>query len=247
MFFNSNDTTTYARFLASALALVIGGCGGGSGDVQAALSGTAAQVAAPATATPVPAPAAQTTPAPAATAPAPSAPIPPLSSNPTQLVFGGTVGAPGYWPDGDTPIGGDGTGPVNGINCADSEAYHIHAHLSIIRDGQVLAIPANIGIPAKCTYELHTHDKTGEIHMEAPAAKRFTLGNFFSVWGQPLSRTNIAGLTGAAATVYVTDGTTTVIYTGDLTELELTSHRLITIQIGKAIEAIPTFIWDTPG
>ena len=124
--------------------------------------------------------------------------------------------------------------------------YHIHAHLSIIRDGQVLAIPANIGIPAKCTYEMHTHDKTGEIHMEAPATKRFTLGNFFGVWGQPLSRANIAGLVGAVVTVYVTDGTTTVEYAGDLAELELTSHRLVTIQIGKAIQTIPTFIWDTP-
>ena len=230
----THRATTHAKFLASALALVIGGCGGGTQAPGSATIATAASAPAPAQA---PAPA----PAPAV------APIPPLSTTPTQLTFGGTIGVTGTWPDGDTPSGGDGTASINGINCSASEAYHIHAHLSIIREGQALAVPANIGIPAKCTYEIHTHDKTGEIHLEAPVAKRFTLGNLFAVWGQPLSRTNIAGLTGAPVVVYVTDGVNTFEYTGDLAELELTSHRLVTIQIGKAIQAIPTVLWDTPG
>lgn len=235
MYFNTDRNLTCARLLASALTLLIGGCGGGGSgsEVQAGNAGLI---------TPTPITPELTAPA----TPAPAIPIPPLSTNPTQLTYGGTVGAPGYWADGDTQIGGDGTQSINGINCANSEAYHIHAHLSIIRDGQALAVPANIGIPAKCTYEMHTHDKTGEIHLEAPATKRFTLGNFFAVWGQPLTRTNIAGITGAPVMVYVTDGTTTVEYTGDLAELEFTSHRLITIQVGKPIQAIPTFIWDTP-
>ncbi len=236
MHFKFDGATTHAKILASALALVIGGCGGG-GDLPANGGGTAG--AAPTTAN-------KPAPAPVTPAPAPVTTIPPLSTTPTQLTFGGTVGAPGTWQDGNTPSGGDGTRPINGVNCSDSEAYHIHAHLSIVREGQALAVPANIGITAKCTYEMHTHDKTGQIHLEAPAAKRFTLGNFFAVWGQPLSRDNIAGITGAPVVVFVTDGANTTEYTGDLAELELTSHRLVTIQIGKAIQAIPTFIWDTP-
>ena len=258
MNFKTNSNSAYARLIASALALAIGGCGGSSGSngsngsngsggssaLQTAGSGEAAPAVVPASTAP-----AQTTSVPLVTATrqAPTTPIPPLSTNPTQLIFGGTVGAPGFWPDGDTATGADGTRPVDGIDCSDSEAYHIHAHLSIIREGLVQAVPANIGILAKCIYEIHTHDKTGEIHLEAPIAKRFTLGNFFAVWGQPLSRSNIAGITGAAVTVYVTDGATTVEYTGDLAQLELTSHRLVTIQIGKPIQAIPTVIWDTPG
>ncbi|MBC7416490.1 MAG: hypothetical protein H7327_16325 [Herminiimonas sp.] len=218
--------------LASSLALILASCGGGGGGGGGQPGGSGATASAAT--------------APVTPTPEPIAVIPPLSTNPIQLVFGGTVGAPGTWPDGDTAAGGDGIRPVDGINCSGSEAYHIHTHLSIVRDGQLLAIPANVGIPAGCTYEIHTHDKTGEIHLEAPAKKRFTLGNFFAVWGQPLSRTNIAGITGAPVTVYVTDGSNTVAYTGDIADLELTSHRLITIQIGKPVATIPAFLWDTP-
>ena len=227
--------TAHARLLVSALALIVSGCGGGGGGNDAQTAGSAAT---PAAVAPVPAPVVAAEPAPA--------PIPPLSANPLQLTFGGTIGAPGYWPDGDTATGGDGKNSIDGIDCSSSEAYHIHAHLSIVRDGQALAIPALIGIPAGCTYEMHTHDKTGELHLEAPRAKRFTLGNLFAVWGQPLTRTNIAGITGLPVTIYVTDGTTTVEYKGEPNDLELTSHRLVTIQIGKPIQSIPTFIWDTP-
>jgi hypothetical protein len=40
-------------------------------------------------------------------------------------------------------------------------------------------------------YWIHTHDSTGWIHVEAPRKIRATLGQFFDVWGQPLSREKV--------------------------------------------------------
>ena len=39
---------------------------------------------------------------------------------------------------------------------------------------------------------VHTHTPDGIIHIEAPEARSFTLGDFFNIWGQPLSRTEAA-------------------------------------------------------
>ena len=46
-------------------------------------------------------------------------------------------------------------------------------------------LPAYIGIDAQGRFiaELHTHDTSGIIHVESPKVRKFTLGNFFDVWG----------------------------------------------------------------
>jgi hypothetical protein len=38
-----------------------------------------------------------------------------------------------------------------------------------------------------CFAWLHTHSADGIIHTESPVTRTFTLGEFFDVWGQPLS------------------------------------------------------------
>ena len=70
-------------------------------------------------------------------------------------------------------------------------AMHIHADLAIYVDGQKVPIPANTGISPECMKALHTHDDTGTIHIESPTLTEFTLGDFFAVWGQPLSASQI--------------------------------------------------------
>lgn len=143
------------------------------------------------------------------------------------------------------------------------QTYHIHAHLSIFLNGQQLAIPAAIGaknpkfltdsrwpdgfvVGGDCYYGIHVHDTSGEVHVEAPTPGTFTLGEFFGIWGQPLSYQNIAGITGLPIVVYVNDGTNLRQFTGDLGSIELVSHREITVQIGTAITSIPTYAWDAP-
>ncbi|HZQ34490.1 MAG TPA: hypothetical protein VFD32_01065, partial [Dehalococcoidia bacterium] len=50
--------------------------------------------------------------------------------------------------------------PVDGIPCETTEqlTYHVHAHLTVIANGQNVPVPAFIGIPGRCIYWLHTHD-----------------------------------------------------------------------------------------
>jgi len=68
---------------------------------------------------------------------------------------------------------------------------HIHAHLNVTILGNPQPIGANIGIAPGCMRPLHTHDGSGWIHIESPVPHVFTLGDFFTVWGQPFSSTEI--------------------------------------------------------
>ncbi|WP_345817569.1 hypothetical protein AAGS40_26955 (plasmid) [Paraburkholderia sp. PREW-6R] len=168
---------------------------------------------------------------------------PPFDANATTLTYGGTVGTP-YWSNGNTSAGGKGA-DVDGLACAAnmSAIYHVHAHLAIINNGQWLAMPMNVGILSQCTYEMHTHDQTGIIHMESPAIKQYTLGDFFDIWGQPLSSTNVAGVVGNVV-AYINDNGDSRRYMGDLRNIELTSMRDVTLQIGAPpLGKLPTYTW----
>ncbi|MBA5607242.1 hypothetical protein H3H36_17940 [Duganella sp. FT3S] len=180
--------------------------------------------------------------APAAPVVTPTTPAYQLAANTTVLTPGVTVGA-ATWPEGSTASGGNGA-PVAGVNCLVTEDYHIHAHLTILRDGNALAIPAHIGLQG-CAYELHTHDQSGVIHVETSAARKFTLGQLFAVWGQPLSRSNVAGISGLPVTVLFNDNDTVLEWTGDIGALELTSHRSITIELGTVQHTVPAYRWDS--
>jgi len=153
-----------------------------------------------------------------------------------------------FFPDGDTASGGHGD-PVLGVPCGAAIAtFHIHSHLSIFRDGQALAIPANVGIISTptldCDYHVHTHDHSGKIHMEAPAPATFTLGNLFAIWGMPLTTSNVAGITNVPLTaVYITENGAVTQFDGDPTTIPMTSHRHIAIVLGTPITQVPYFTW----
>jgi hypothetical protein len=158
-----------------------------------------------------------------------------------------------FWPNGDTATGGLGQ-PIAGLTCGNiPRGFHGHAHLSIILNGRVLAIPKNIGLVAAsgtqpaCDYPLHIHELDGKVHMHALTPTVFTLGQLFTIWGQTLSRTNIAGITSLPVVVYITDNndaSTTSIYTGDLAAIGFIPHREVTIQIGSQITQIPNYTWS---
>lgn len=172
---------------------------------------------------------------------------PPFNPNPIALVYGGTVGNTTYWPDGDTGAGGSGA-DVDGITCSPGMAvnYHVHAHLAIVYNGQAVTLPQQIGLPGSCDYEMHTHDHTGIIHIEAPTVKTYTLANFFDIWGEPLTNTNVAGLTGDVV-AYINDNGESRRYMGDVRAIALTSHRDVTLQIGTpAVSTLATYSWYEP-
>lgn len=170
----------------------------------------------------------------------------PKFSTPLPIEAGQTIGAATY-ASGDSSTGGQGQ-TVDGIPCDTSTAtYHIHAHLTLIANGQQRAIPMAVGVgtpfviqnfvvAAMCYYWLHTHDATGIIHVEAPDSAAFTLGQFFDIWGQSLTRSNVAGFSGTV-TAFV-DSTE---YTGDLTALTFSPHQQITLIVGAVPDTIPIY------
>lgn len=70
---------------------------------------------------------------------------------------------------------------------------HIHPTLTIIIKGQNVPIPSGIGLGANGNLPLHTHDSTGFVHIESTKTLPFRLRDFFTIWGQPFSKTNILG------------------------------------------------------
>ncbi|MFD0331547.1 hypothetical protein ACFQZC_33890 [Streptacidiphilus monticola] len=119
---------------------------------------------------------------------------------------------------------------VDGVvksNSMEKTDYHIHTHLTVFVNGVEKKIPYGVGIVppyslqsaddgssfvggGSAFYYLHTHDESGILHVESPNEHIYTLGNFFDVWKQPLSGSQV-GPDKGAVTVYV-DGKK---YTGD--------------------------------
>jgi hypothetical protein len=175
--------------------------------------------------------------------------LPTLAATAVDITDNHAIGA-AHWQAGNTAEGGSGS-PVQGLDCVDPpvETYHVHTHLSIILNGEALAVPGQIGIVSTgpttdCHYVLHTHDSSGKLHVEAAAQAVFTLGQFFGIWGQPLESSNIAGLSGMPVKVYIVDNGVVSEVADNWASIELKSHRLITIVVGTAITEIPNFTWN---
>ena len=194
-----------------------------------------------------PPPAAPAPPAPVPPAP-PASTVPPLSPTVVSITDNHQIGVD-HWSDGDTATGAQGQ-VVSGLECMASmpETYHVHTHVSIFLNGEALSVPPEVGIVAQtageCFYSIHTHDKSGKIHIEAAAPGTFTLGQLFAIWGQPLLNTNIAGMTGLPVAVYVTDNGVVTEAVDNWQDIELKSHREITIAVGTPITAIPNITWN---
>jgi hypothetical protein len=148
---------------------------------------------------------------------------------------------------------------VDGIQCQSNEqvAYHVHTHLSIFVNGQLRPMPAGIGIvlpnaqqtpqgpfdsATQCFYWLHVHAQDGVIHIESPTTRAYTLGQFFDLWGQPLTTTQVATVTGPI-TVFVSGRPVT----GDPRNINLGSHEDIQIDVGTPVVPPQKINWAVTG
>lgn len=215
---NAQERTTISRWLAPLLACtLIAACGGGGSD-------------------PAVEPSAQV----------PEDPLPAIAAA-VPLDDNHQVGQLN-WPDGTTDTGAKGQ-PVAGMECGQiPQTFHIHSHLSIFLNGQALAIPAGIGLmrtpTLDCEYNIHTHDHSGKLHIEGPAPASRTLGELFAIWGMPLMRDNVAGITGLPVVAYITENGQVSRWQGELADIVLLSHRHIAIQIGTLLTEVPFFTWS---
>ncbi len=134
--------------------------------------------------------------------------------------------------------------PVDGIRCDQMEGavFHIHQHLALYDRGKAVPVPSDVGRPlvGQCLYWLHTHTPDGIIHIESPVYRSFTLGQFFDIWGQPLSP-SVAGPVRAKEklTVFV-DGEP---YHGNPRAIELAQHTDIVIENAPPLVKPPPVDW----
>jgi hypothetical protein len=136
---------------------------------------------------------------------------------------------------------------IDQIKCQTNEqvAYHIHVHLTIFVNGQARQIPYGIGVTpplqttsqsgtfvdgGTCYYWLHTHADDGVIHVESPTQTTYDLGNFFDMWGQPLSSDQVGPAVGPL-TVFLNGKP----YTGDPRLIPLVAHSQIQIDAGSPV------------
>ena len=175
------------------------------------------------------------------------------TKKPIQLADGVTLGVPMIQGGiakqlPDTRNGGLGP-PVDGMTCGGMEyqTLHIHVHLAIFYHGKQVQVPAHIGFaPVNgqvCLYWTHTHAPDGIIHVESPmlappGSAGFNLGMVFDVWGQPLTRDDVAGLKGPVI-CYVNG----MPYDSDLRLIPLTERKQIVLEIGTPTVAPPDYLF----
>jgi hypothetical protein len=170
---------------------------------------------------------------------------------PGPLGASGPEGVP--VPGGPQLAGGDSGSagsPVDGIQCqrAEQVLFHIHAHLTVFVNGGPRVIPYGVGIPGRqvsptpigpyvasgsCFYWLHTHAADGIIHIESPVQRTFTLGDFFDVWGQTLSPTQVGPATGPVTALYNGE-----LFRGNPRDIPLTRHAQIQLDVGRLVAPV---------
>lgn len=127
----------------------------------------------------------------------------------------------------------------------EGQVVHIHQHLDIWVDGEKVTVPESIGIDAGGGFisDLHTHDTTGIMHVESPTQQSFSLGQFFAVWGLPLSADCIGSLCeqGAKQLRLWVNG---VEVTADPTRIVLAEHQQIVVAYGTQ-ERVPDPVPDS--
>jgi hypothetical protein len=139
---------------------------------------------------------------------------------------------------------------IDGIECQAREnvAYHVHAHLTIFVDGHAAQIPYGVGIGpplegvnttagpfvelGSCFMWLHTHAADGIIHIESPTTRTYTLGQFFAIWGQPLSAHRLGPASGKV--VAFLNGK---VWTGSPAAIPLTATAQIQLEVGSPLIA----------
>ena len=138
--------------------------------------------------------------------------------------------------------------PIDGVRCEATEGVlqHVHAHLQLFDRGRVVPVPAQIGMMpiAGCLYWLHTHSSNGIVHIESPVVRTFTLGQFFDIWGETLTRTQAAGVRASRGRVlrFTVNGRP---WTGDPRSIPLRDREEIVVQNGPPYGKPRPADWST--
>ncbi|HEY6117050.1 MAG TPA: hypothetical protein VI172_13945 [Candidatus Dormibacteraeota bacterium] len=143
---------------------------------------------------------------------------------------------------------------VDSVPCLrdDLAVNHFHVHIAIYADGKQVTVPAGLGVgrpwgenppgfiaTGGCFAWIHTHDTTGVVHVFTQIGKSYTLGQVFSVWGQPLTSSGALGFSGQVV-VLVNGGPVE----GDPRSVPLKNLENIVLELGKPPKTAPAALYD---
>ena len=129
--------------------------------------------------------------------------------------------------------------PINRLRCTRVGGTRELAHVELFAEKLVLLLPAGIGTASHCSYGVRTTQPTGVV--EFVTGLHPTIGDLFSVWGQPLSAQRIASFRGAVA-AWV-DGKR---WHGDVRAIPLRRHSEIVIEVGGYVPPHAFFLFAQP-
>lgn len=128
---------------------------------------------------------------------------------------------------------------VDGLQCLSQQggALHHHQYLDLYINGKQVTAQPGVGLvnSSGCLYPLHVHDgEPNIIHNESDqAGTTFTLGQFFDIWGMPLSKTQVStdkvDSTHSLVIKLVDNSGKVTTYTGDPRNLPLVDEQTIYI------------------
>jgi hypothetical protein len=130
----------------------------------------------------------------------------------------------------------------------EGRAVDRHIEVMVLVDGQRVLVPDMVGINGTeiqggvrstgFVTEMHTHDRSGLVHIHADAERPFLLGEFFDVWGVAFGADRIGGAcaSGDRTVRVIVDGTATG---GDPRSVEMSDGSTIVVAIGTPDQLPP--------
>jgi hypothetical protein len=136
--------------------------------------------------------------------------------------------------------------PVDGIYCDSLEQSTVHYHVYLVMyiNGTQTPLPSQVGIApdGSCLYWLHTHDSSGIIHIESPANRTFTFGNFLDEWSQHFSSLGYPSQLNSANWQVWVNGK---VYNGDMHNIVLKAHEIITLAYNSpGVKPVTSYNWN---
>jgi hypothetical protein len=135
---------------------------------------------------------------------------------------------------------------IAGLGCSRSDERRVGAHLELFARGLVVLVPAGIGvapplhadgaggtkISGGCSFPARTREPTGVV--EVVPHPGMALGDFFTLWGQPLASRRLAGFR-AVGGERVRAWVNGRYWPGELRSIPLLRHTEIVLELGRFI------------
>ncbi|MBO0769714.1 MAG: hypothetical protein J2O48_13605 [Solirubrobacterales bacterium] len=148
---------------------------------------------------------------------------------------------------------------VDGVQCArlSQLAYQAFTHLQVFVRGRAVKVPGGIGLispvahhngttttyaQSTCAYWLHTDASNGVIAVRSPRPGTYRLGQFFAVWGQPLSPTQLGPARGKVTAIV--NGQR---WRSTPRSIPLSEHTSIELAVGSPVPRFQAINWTGTG